>query len=67
MLMFVNTQGMIWVAQSRKSGPSHHIYDMFNNRLEMLRRQHREMTVKICWVPEHQGVEGNKIANEQVK
>jgi hypothetical protein len=65
--MFVDAQGMIQVAQSRKLGPSHHIYNMFHKRLKMLRRQHREMMVKICWVLGHKSIEGNEIADEQVK
>jgi hypothetical protein len=55
----------IGTMQAIKPSPSHHIWDLCQKRLSMVRNRHDGMDLLVKWVPSHMDIIGNERADEE--
>jgi ribonuclease HI len=67
MSMAVDNMSAIQRATSTEAAATQWIWDMFQERWNMVKRQHRQLQLTIRWVPGHEGVAGNKEADRLAK
>lgn len=47
--------------------PSHYLWDILHECLQMFRNQHKNLDLNIRWTPGHMGLEGNKATDEEAR
>jgi len=67
MPMGVDCHAAIKATGLLRPAPSHHIFDMFHKRLDMVLRRHDGMELLIRWTPGHIDIAGNERADEEAK
>jgi ribonuclease HI len=66
-LFAVDNQATVQSFEAHKPAPSHMLLDAFEKRLKNLSKRRKDLKVKILWIPGHEGVEGNEIADSAAK
>jgi len=66
-IFYIDNQASITAMQLINPTSGHHIFDIFNEYIVVLKKKHSGIWLKIKWVPGHQGVDGNEQADEQAK
>ena len=65
--MGIDNIAAITATHTIKPSPSHHIWDTFHRRVEMLYNKHKGVDLLVKWVPSHMGILGNEKADEEAK
>ncbi|KAF8804567.1 hypothetical protein BYT27DRAFT_7106622, partial [Phlegmacium glaucopus] len=65
--MGVDNTAAIITMQAIKPSPSHHIWDLFHRRLNMVANRHKDMNLLVRWTPGHVDIEGNEEADRAAK
>ena len=65
--MGVDNTAAISAMHAIKPGPSHYIWDIIHQRLEMVQHKHKGMDLLVKWVPRHMDIVGNDKADSEAK
>ncbi|KAF8880970.1 hypothetical protein BD779DRAFT_1675634 [Infundibulicybe gibba] len=65
--MGVDNQAAITSTASIKPKPAHYLWDMLDKRLNLVMNRHPNAKLAICWMPGHEGIDGNEWADEVAK
>ena len=66
-IFYIDNQASITATQLINPTSGHHIFNAFNENIDMLKKKHSGIQLEIKWVPGHKGVEGNEQADVQAK
>jgi len=65
--MGVDNTSAITATHSIKTGPGHHLWDLFHQWLQLVTNRHQDMKLLVWWTPGHIDIEGNEEANKEAK
>jgi hypothetical protein len=65
--MGVDNQAAISATGLIQLAPSHYIWDLFHQRLQMVTGRHKDMDLTVQWTPGHVGIQGNERVDEEAK
>ena len=65
--MGIDNTVAITATHAIKPSPSHHIWDTFHWRVEMLYNKHKGVDLLVKWVPGHMEIVGNNKADKEAK
>ena len=66
-IIYIDSQAAITATQLTKPTTGHYIFDALHEHVDMLRKKHSGLRIKIRWSPGHKGIEGNEQVDEQAK
>jgi ribonuclease HI len=64
---YTDNQAGIQALESFKPTPGHHLVDLFLTRIYRVRHKFPGCTIKVRWIPGHEGIQGNEAADEMAK
>ena len=65
--MGINNTAVIATTHAIKLSSSHHIWDLFHQRVAMVYNKHSGVDLLIRWTPGHIGITGNEKVDEEAK
>ena len=66
-LMGIYNTVAISATHAIKLNPSHHIWDLFHQRVAVMYNKHKGADILVKWTPGHMGIIGNEKADEEAK
>jgi hypothetical protein len=65
--ILIDNQAVIQSLQQRQPRPGQYLVEEFHSQLNSLLARNPCLTIHICWVPGHEGNNGNELADRQAK
>jgi ribonuclease HI len=66
-LIALDNQAAILALANNCSQPGQHILNSILNAIKALQNKRRTLRIHLAWVPGHEGIEGNKLADKHAK
>ncbi|OCH93909.1 hypothetical protein OBBRIDRAFT_709963, partial [Obba rivulosa] len=62
-----DNKATVQAASLHKSTPGHYLLDALHAEVDRARKKHRHMDLTLRWIPGHEGVHGNEVADREAK
>ena len=66
-LIAIDSQATVRAISSNKPGPGHHVLDQIHKGVEKMIADKPRLQIQAIWIPAHQGIRGNELADKYVK
>ena len=66
-IIYTDNRAAITTSTLTKPSPGHYIFNAFHNAISTIKKKNPHMFIQLKWVPAHEGIEGNKAANQVAK